>query len=30
MSGKLGKIERIDRKLVHKGHIINFYEDTVV
>ncbi len=29
MSGKLGKIERIDRKLVHKGHIINFYEDTM-
>lgn len=29
MSGKLDKLERVDRKLVHKGHIINFYEDTM-
>ncbi len=29
MSGKLEKLERVSRKLVHKGHIINFYEDTM-
>ena len=29
MSVEDEKFERLDRKLVHKGHIIDFYEDTV-